>query len=100
MVTDRASLRRRSWSSISAPGFHKPSRNLRRVSIPFSAVSHQTCGPHRCGHGEHSCHRVRAMIIYAAECQENEPEAFADRDCTLVENLASAAKALIEGGRQ
>lgn len=41
---------------------------------------------------------LRAMIIYAAECQENEPEAFADRDCLLIENLASAARALI-GGR-
>jgi hypothetical protein len=42
---------------------------------------------------------LRAMIIYAAECQENEPEAFADRDCSLIENLAIAAKVLVEGGR-
>jgi hypothetical protein len=39
-----------------------------------------------------------AMIVYAGECSENDADAFTDRDCPLIENLAIAAKALI-GGR-
>lgn len=35
-----------------------------------------------------------AMIIYAGECSENDLDAFADRDCPLIEHLAAAAKAL------
>jgi hypothetical protein len=38
-----------------------------------------------------------AMIIYAAECQEHDLDAFTDRDCPLIENLATAAKAMIGG---
>ena len=38
-----------------------------------------------------------AMIVYAGECSENNAEAFADRDCSLIETLATAAKALIGG---
>jgi hypothetical protein len=38
-----------------------------------------------------------AMIIYAAECSENNLEAFTDSDSPLIENLATAAKALIGG---
>jgi hypothetical protein len=42
---------------------------------------------------------LRAMILYAAECQEecqeHDLDAFTDRDCPLIENLATAAKALI-----
>jgi hypothetical protein len=36
-----------------------------------------------------------AMIVYAGECSENDAEAFADPDCSLIETLATAAKALI-----
>jgi len=35
-----------------------------------------------------------AMIVYAGECSENDAEAFADPDCSLIETLATAAKAL------
>jgi hypothetical protein len=38
-----------------------------------------------------------AMIVYAGECSAHEADAFADSDCPLIENLASAAKALIGG---
>jgi hypothetical protein len=38
-----------------------------------------------------------AMIVYAGECSENNAEAFTDSDCPLIENLATAAKALIGG---
>jgi hypothetical protein len=38
---------------------------------------------------------LRAMILYAAECQEHDLDAFTSRDCPLIENLAIAAKALI-----
>ena len=36
-----------------------------------------------------------AMIIYAAECQKHDLDAFTDRDCPLIENLAAAAETLI-----
>jgi hypothetical protein len=35
-----------------------------------------------------------AMIVYAGECSENDAEAFADPDCSLIETLGTAAKAL------
>jgi hypothetical protein len=35
-----------------------------------------------------------AMIVYAGECSENDAEAFADPDCSLIETLANAAIAL------
>jgi hypothetical protein len=38
---------------------------------------------------------LRAMILYAAECQRHELDTFTDHDCPLIENLATAAKALI-----
>jgi hypothetical protein len=38
---------------------------------------------------------LMAMIVYAGECSENNADAFADRECPLIENLAIAAKALI-----
>jgi hypothetical protein len=41
-----------------------------------------------------------AMMTYAAEIREGDCEAFTDHHCMLIENLAAAAKALIEGGRQ
>jgi hypothetical protein len=41
-----------------------------------------------------------AMMIYAAEVRERDCGAFTDRRCALIENLATAAKAMIEGGRQ
>jgi hypothetical protein len=41
---------------------------------------------------------LRAMILYAAECQGHDLGAFTDHDCPLIENLATAAKALIGGG--
>jgi hypothetical protein len=34
------------------------------------------------------------MIVYAGECSENNPDAFADRNSPLIEHLAAAAKAL------
>jgi hypothetical protein len=40
-----------------------------------------------------------AMMTYAAEIREGDCEAFTDHHCMLIENLATAAKALI-GGRQ
>jgi hypothetical protein len=39
-----------------------------------------------------------AMVTYAAEIREADNEAFTDHHCMLIENLATAAKALI-GGR-
>jgi hypothetical protein len=41
---------------------------------------------------------LMAMIVYAGECSENNAEAFTNRDCPLIENLAIAAKALIGRG--
>jgi hypothetical protein len=38
---------------------------------------------------------LMAMIVYAGECSENNTEAFTDSDCPLIENLATAAKAMI-----
>ncbi|HEY5073608.1 MAG TPA: hypothetical protein VII34_02850 [Pyrinomonadaceae bacterium] len=35
-----------------------------------------------------------AMIVYAGEYSN--PDAFTDDDCSLIENLATAAKALIQ----
>ena len=37
-----------------------------------------------------------AMIVYAGEYSEDNPDAFTDDDCSLIENLATAAKALIQ----
>ena len=37
-----------------------------------------------------------AMLIYAGEVSELNPDAFADRDCTLIENLATAAEVLAQ----
>jgi hypothetical protein len=37
-----------------------------------------------------------AMIVYAGECSKNDGEAFADRDCPLIETLATAAKAIAQ----
>jgi hypothetical protein len=39
-----------------------------------------------------------AMILYANELAEDDPDAFGDGDCTLLQSLAAAAEALI--GRQ
>jgi hypothetical protein len=39
-----------------------------------------------------------AMIVYANELAEEDPDAFGDGDCTLLQTLAAAAEALI--GRQ
>ncbi len=38
-----------------------------------------------------------AMIIYAAECSDKDPDAFTDHSCPLIENLAIAARALVGG---
>lgn len=38
-----------------------------------------------------------AMIIYAAECSGKDPDAFTDHSCPLIENLATAARALVAG---
>ena len=35
-----------------------------------------------------------AMIIYAAECSDKDPDAFTDQSCPLIENLAMAARTL------
>jgi hypothetical protein len=37
-----------------------------------------------------------AMIVYAGECSANNADAFADRDCSLIETLATAAKAIAQ----
>jgi len=39
-----------------------------------------------------------AMIVYANELAGDDPDAFGDGDCTLLQSLAAAAEALI--GRQ
>jgi hypothetical protein len=35
-----------------------------------------------------------AMVVYAGKCSEDNSDAFADRDCPLIEHLAMAVKAL------
>ena len=37
-----------------------------------------------------------AMIVYAGEITERDPEAFADSNCSLIETLATAAKAIAQ----
>jgi hypothetical protein len=37
-----------------------------------------------------------AMIVYAGEITNRDPEAFADSNCSLIETLAAAAKAIAQ----